>query len=63
MEVELDLDSRVCQNPDMQQAQIEDNGASWDENPNDYCMECKKIVDWGMITLLVVHRQSPVDIR
>lgn len=34
MVVELDLSSTVCQNPDMQQAQIEDNEASLDESLN-----------------------------
>ena len=36
MEVELDLNSMGCQNPDTQPAQIEDNEASLDENPNGY---------------------------
>ena len=62
MEVEMDLMARVCQNSDMQQAQIEDIEASLDENLNGYYMDYRKFVDWGMITL-VVHRLSPVDNR
>ena len=41
MEVELHLSSTECQNPDMQQGQIEDK-ASLDENPY---MEYKKVAD------------------
>ena len=62
MEVDPDLRSTACQNPDMQLAQIEDNEASLDENPNDYYMDYNKVVDWEMIAL-VVHRLSPVDIQ
>jgi hypothetical protein len=60
--VEMDLSSRACQNPDMQQAQIEDIEVSLDENLDGHYMDYKKVVDWGMITL-VVHRLNPVDIR
>jgi hypothetical protein len=65
VEVDLDLRSTACQNPDIQQAPIENNEASLDENLdenlNEYYMDCKMVVDWE-ITLLV-RRLSPLDIQ
>ena len=60
MEVELHLSSMACQNPDMQQGQIEDNEASLDENPNGNYMDYKKVVDWE---IRVVHQMNPTDIH
>lgn len=74
MGVDPDLCSTACQNPDIQQAPIEDNVASLDENPvedneasldenlNEYYMDCKMVDGWE-ITLLVHHRLSPLDIQ
>ena len=54
MEVEQDLCSMACKH----QAHIEDNEASLDES-----LDCKKVVDWEMMPLVVVPRLGPVDIR